>query len=157
MTAVSSEEEAIRAAIAPHRSQPGPLLVILHAVQDALGHVPARAIPMIADALNLSRAEVQGVVSFYHHFRTVPGGQLTVRLCRAEACQAMRGEQLADHVVKRLGIRFGETSADGRVTLESVYCLGLCSMSPAAMIAGQVHGRLSPGRFDELLSEVTRQ
>ena len=124
--------------------EPGPLLEILHAVQDELGCVPPEAVPLIADALNLSRAEVHGVVSFYHHFRERPRRAAhVVQLCRAEACQAMNGDALAEFVRRqRLGIDFGETRADGTVTLEAVYCLGNCACAPSMMIDGELHGRV---------------
>lgn len=121
----------------------GPLLPILHAIQDQFGYVDERALPVIADVLNLTRAEVQGVVSFYHDFRRKPAGRHVVKICRAEACQAMGAERLIDELEKSFGAKLGETSADGRVTLEAVYCLGNCALSPAALIDGQLYGRLS--------------
>lgn len=130
---------------------PGPLLEVLHRVQDQLGCVPAEAVPLIAKELNLSRAEVHGVVSFYHYLRSVPAGHRTVRICRAEACQSMNGAALEKHVQRRLGIRYGETTGDGAVTLEAVYCLGLCALSPALMIDHELHGRVTPAHFDELI------
>ena len=110
---------------------PGPLLEILHAVQDELGCVPAEAVPLIADALNLSRAEVHGVICFYHHFRDAPAGQNVVQVCRAEACQAMNGDALAEPRDASWASDFGETRADGSVTLEAVYCLGNCACAPS--------------------------
>lgn len=124
------------------KGEPGPLLEILHLVQNELGCVPPDSVPLIASALNLSRAEVHGVVSFYHHFRERPAGQHTIQLCRAEACQAMNGEALAAFARRRLGVDFGETRSDGKVTLESVYCLGNCACAPSAMIDGQLRGRV---------------
>jgi formate dehydrogenase subunit gamma len=144
-------------AIDAARSQPGPLLEILHLVQESLGYVPAEAVPLIALELNLSRAEVHGVVTFYHHFRTRPAGQRVLRLCRAEACQSMQGRALETHVKTRLGIDFHETTPDGQLTLEPVYCLGNCACSPALMMNDELHGRVSPERFDELLSTWSRQ
>jgi formate dehydrogenase subunit gamma len=123
------------------RGEPGPLIEILHSVQHEIGFVPPEAIPLIADALNLSRAEVHGVVSFYHHFRDRPAGQHTLKLCRAEACQAMRGDALADYAKRRLQLEFGQTREDGKATLEAVYCLGNCACAPSAMIDGQLRGR----------------
>lgn len=143
--------EQVAAIAARHRDRPGPLLEVLHEVQAALGCVPDAAVPEIAQALNLSRAEVHGVLSFYSWFRRTPGGRTTLRLCRAEACQAIGARTLEAHVRRRLGLSPGETSADGAVTLEAVYCLGLCACAPAAMIDGEVHGRLSTERLDELL------
>lgn len=128
--------------VAAHADLEGPLLPILHAVQAAFGCVPREAVPVIAHALNLTRAEVHGVVSFYHDFRGQPAGQRVVKLCRAEACQAMGAPALAARVLKHFGIGWGETSADGRVTIEAVYCLGFCSVAPAALVDGEPHGRL---------------
>jgi formate dehydrogenase subunit gamma len=127
------------------------LLPILHAIQDAIGYVPTEAIPRIATALNLSRAEVHGVITFYHHFRTSPPGRHIVQLCRAEACQSMGSAALAEEIKAQLGIDFHQTSADGTVSLEAVYCLGNCACSPAVMIDGQLHGRVTAQRFQQLL------
>ena len=132
----------------------GPLLPILHAVQDAFGHIPDEAVPMIATGLNLSRAEVHGVVTFYHDYRNHPAGRHVLKLCRAEACQAMGGDRLGDRAKSRLGIDFHQTTADGAITLEPVFCLGLCSTAPAAMLDGAVHGRLDAYGLDTLLAEV---
>jgi formate dehydrogenase subunit gamma len=131
----------------------GALLSILHALQDRFGYIDPAAVPLIADALNLSRAEVHGVVTFYHDFRESPPGRQVVRVCRAEACQSMGGERLAAHIKERLGIDFHETSADGSFTLEPVFCLGDCACSPAVMIDGRLHGRVDPARFDRLIAE----
>ena len=127
------------------------LLPILHGIQDLLGFVPPAAVPLIATALNLSRAEVHGVISFYHHFRSVAPGRHVLQLCRAEACQAMGARQLEAHVCARLGIGFNETSADGAVTLAAVYCLGNCACAPSAMLDEQVYGRLSIEAVDLLI------
>ena len=143
----------IERAIAAHRDQPGALLPLLHAVQDALGHVPPTAVPIIAQALNLSRAEVHGVVSFYHDFRERPAGRRVVRVCRAEACQSMNSRALEEFVRGRLKLNFGETSADGRITLEPVYCLGNCALAPSLMVNGELHGRVTPESFGELAKE----
>jgi formate dehydrogenase subunit gamma len=131
----------------------GPLLPVLHAIQQTLGHVPPEAIPLIAEGLNLSRAEVHGVVTFYHYFRSRPAGRHLLQVCRAEACQAMGADALIGHIKQRLGIDFHQTTADGSVTLEPVYCLGNCACSPAAMLDGELHGRVTPERFDQLLAE----
>jgi len=131
---------------------PGPLLEVLHAVQRELGFVPPAALPVLAAELNLSRAEVQGAVSFYHYFRHSPPGERTLRVCRAEACQSMGGRELAAHAQRRLGIGFHETTADGRWSLEPVFCLGNCACAPAVMTDETVHGRVSAGRLDELLA-----
>ena len=144
-------QKAVSHALQLHASQPGPLLEILHAVQNGLGHVPAAAVPLIADALNLSRAEVHGVVSFYHHFRGERPGTTVVQLCRAEACQSMNARGLEAHATRRLGVPCGETTPDGRVTLEAVYCLGNCACAPSIMVNGELHGRVTPARFDEIV------
>ena len=149
-----AQKDEVLAIVARHKDQPGPLIEILHDVQRSLGYVPAEAVPLIAGALNLSRAEVHGVVSFYHYFHSAPHGRRVLRLCRAEACQSMKGRALEQHAMKRFGIGFGETTADGAVTLEAVYCLGLCACSPAAMIDEDVHGRVTPERLDELLKRA---
>lgn len=136
-----------------HVGRPGPLLLILHAVQKELGYVPDEAIPLIADGLNLSRAEVHGVVSFYHYFRRTPRGRHVVQICRAESCQAMKGDSLAAYAQQRLQVGFHETTADGRFSLEPVYCLGNCACSPAIMVDEDLHGLVSPERFDALITE----
>jgi formate dehydrogenase subunit gamma len=133
-------------------ARPGPLLEVLHEVQGALGYVPPAAVPVIAKTLNVSRAEVHGVLTFYHHFRDTPPGQHTVRVCRAEACQARAGALTEAHVKQRLHIDYHETTADGRYSLEPVYCLGNCACGPSVMIDDELHGRVTPERFDEILS-----
>jgi formate dehydrogenase subunit gamma len=145
-------KEQIEAILSAHGHRPGPLLIVLHAVQREFGYVPGEAIPLIADGLNLSRAEVYGVLTFYHHFRRSPPGRHVVQICRAESCAAMQGERLAQHAQQRLNIGFHETTSDGRFSLEAVYCLGNCACSPALMIDGELHGRVSPERFDELIA-----
>ena len=151
-TLAPEQREAVRRIVAEQKHRPGPLLEVLHAVQNALGYVPRAAVPVIADELNLSRAEVHGVITFYHHFRDQAPGRHIVSLCRAEACQSMGADALAEHAKRRLGIDFHETTADGRFTLEPVYCLGNCACSPAVMIDGRLHGRVTPTRFDELIA-----
>ena len=138
------------AIIAAHGDLEGPLLPILHALQAAFGWIAPGLIPLIAEALNLSRAEVHGVVSFYHDFRAAPAGRHVVRLCRAEACQARGGRAVEAAAVERLGVAMGVTSPDGAVTLEAVYCLGLCASGPAAMINGALVARLSVARVGAL-------
>src|SRR5262245_19626365 len=142
--------------IAAHAKREGALLPILHDLQAAFGCVPEAAVSMVADALNLSRAEVHGVVTFYHDFRREPAGRNVIKLCRAEACQACGGDALAARAEARLGVKLGDTSADGRVTLEAVYCLGLCSVAPSAMIDGRLVGRLDENKLDALLAEAAR-
>lgn len=141
----------VRAAIAQHRDRPGALLPVLHAVQDAVGYVPKEAVPLIAQALNLSRAEVHGVVSFYHTFRQQPPGRHVLQLCRAEACQAVGAGALEAHARHRLGIDYHGTTADGALTLEPVYCLGNCALGPSMTVDGQLLGRVTPQRFDTLV------
>lgn len=134
--------------------QPGAMLPILHQLQEAFGYVAPEAVPLLAKALNLSRAEVHGVVTFYHDFREAPPGRHVLKLCRAEACQARGADALAAQAEARLGTRHGETSPDGCVTLEAVYCLGLCACAPSAMLDGEVVGRLTADRLDALLGEA---
>lgn len=132
----------------------GALLPILHAIQDEFGYVDAAAVPVIADELNLSRADVHGVISFYHDFRKHVPGQHIVKICRAEACQSVGGRESEAHAQQRLNANFHETSADGRYTLEPVYCLGNCACAPSAMIDGKLHGRVTPKRFDQLINAL---
>lgn len=148
-----SEERTVEI-VAEHLPLEGPLMPILHAVQHVFGHVPEEAIPVIARELNLSRAEVHGVVTFYHEFRRELPGKHVLKLCRAEACQSMGCERLVERAENRLGVVCGDTSADGRVTLEAVYCLGLCATAPSAMLDGRVVGRLDANRLDQLLKEA---
>lgn len=136
------------------KDQPGALLPILHGIQDALGYVPREAIAQIAQVLNLSRAEIHGVVSFYHHFRTSPPGRHTVYLCRAESCQSMGANQLVEHAKAKLGVDFHETTSDGAITLEPIYCLGNCACSPAMMIDEELYGRVTHERFEEVVRNV---
>lgn len=138
--------------IARHRDLPGAMLPILHALQEAFGCIDKEAVPLIAEALNVSRAEVHGVVTFYHDFREAPPGRHVLRLCRAEACQSVGCEALVRHAEVNLGAKLGETTVSGEFTLEAVYCLGNCALGPSAMLDGKLHGRLSPARLDRLLS-----
>jgi formate dehydrogenase subunit gamma len=137
-----------------HTESEGALLPILHDIQAEFGHVPAAAIPFIADALNLTRAEVHGVVSFYHDFRDKPAGRHVLKLCRAEACQSVNGEKLAQQILDRFGVEWGGTTPDGRLTVEAVYCLGLCASGPSAMLNGEPMGRLSPDSINDIAREV---
>ena len=142
--------------IAEHIHLEGATLVILRALQEAFGYVPEPAIPMIASALNLSRAEVHGVFTFYHDFRHKPAGRHVLKLCRAEACQAAGGDALAARSESKLGVSLGNTTPDDRVTLEPIYCLGLCATAPSAMLDGRVVGRLDEARIDALIAEAQR-
>lgn len=132
----------------------GPLLPILHEVQADFGYLPQESLTVIAHALNLSRAEVHGVASFYHDFRKAPAGRHVLKLCRAEACQSMGSDAVAERIKRLLGIDFHQTTLDGAVTLEPVYCLGLCACAPSAMLDGEVIGRLDAAKADEILAEV---
>ncbi|MGB6603353.1 MAG: formate dehydrogenase subunit gamma [Steroidobacteraceae bacterium] len=150
----AAERAAVLAVCARLKSLAGALMPILHGVQSTLGYVPKDAVPIIASELNLSRAEVHGVLSFYHYFRKDPPGRHVVHLCRAEACQSVGGAALEAHAKRSLGIDFHETTADRTVSLEPVYCLGNCSLGPSIMIDSQLQGRVSPQRFDELMARV---
>jgi formate dehydrogenase subunit gamma len=158
MTPVYEPWEAARGAeiIAEHSKVEGATLVILHALQEAFGYVPEDALPMIANELNLSRAEVYGVFTFYHDFRAKPAGRHVLKLCRAEACQAAGGDALVARAEEKLGIALGNTTPDERVTLEPIYCLGLCATAPSAMLDGRLIGRLDEARIDALCSEARR-
>jgi len=144
--------EAVQHAIEAHADRPGALLPLLHEIQDRLAHIPASAVPAIAKALNLSRAEVHGVVTFYHHFRQTPPGKHVVQICRAEACQAVGANELVEHAKKSLQCGLHATTADGAITLEPVYCLGQCATGPAIMIDDALHARVDPARFDQLVA-----
>lgn len=144
-------EALIRDLVRQFADVPGGLLPLLHAVQEALGYVPPEVIPELADGMGLSRAEVHGVIGFYHDFHVSPGGETTIHLCRAEACQAMGSRALEAHVKARLGIDYGETTADGKYRLEPVYCLGNCSCAPSVRIDDDVYARVSPDTFDRLV------
>ena len=146
--------ERALALIAEQCGREGPLLPLLHAFQEEFGYIDEAAVPLIAQALNISRAEVHGVVTFYHDFRPAPAGRHVLKLCRAEACQAAGGDAIAARAVERLGLAMGATAADGTVTLEPVYCLGLCATAPSAMLDGRLIGRLDEARLDALLREA---
>jgi formate dehydrogenase subunit gamma len=135
-----------------HADQPGALLPVLHAIQGEFGYVDREAVPIVADVLNISRAEVFGAISFYHDFRESPPGRHVLRMCRAEACQAMGAEALIAHAETWLGARLGETTGDRRVSLDAVFCLGNCALSPAVMLDGELHGRVTPARLERLVS-----
>lgn len=144
----------IDALIIKHQQQPGALLPLLHAIQDAIGYVPEAGYPKIAKALALSVAEVHGVVTFYHHFRTQKPGRHVMQICRAESCQAMGSEALEAHAKKCLNLDYHQTTADDAITLEPVYCLGNCALSPSVTVDGDVYGRVSASDLDALIAEA---
>jgi len=154
MTESGYMQSTVLEIIAALKDKPGALLPILHGVQNTLGYIPADSVPDIATALNLSRAEVHGVISFYHYFRDTPPGEQTIHLCRAESCQAMGGKQLEEHVKNKLGIDFHETTADGKFSLEAVYCLGNCACSPAMQVGKEIYGRVSADSFDAVIDNI---
>ena len=143
--------DQVKSIIQKYQAMPGAMLPVLHAIQDALGYVPSSAVPLIAEQLNLSRAEVHGVISFYHHFRQQPAGRHVVQLCRAEACQAVGADALAAHAKAALGCDFHGTSSDGQFTLEPVYCLGQCACGPSMLIDDDLHARVSSDKFNRLV------
>lgn len=147
-------DAAILDVIKPQLSLEGPLLPMLHALQEAFDHVPQSAVPILAQTLNISAAEVHGVVSFYHDFKEAPSGRHVVKICRAEACQAVGANALADATLEKLGVAWHGTTANGAVTIEPVYCLGLCACGPAAMVDGRVVGRVDASKMDQILSEA---
>jgi formate dehydrogenase subunit gamma len=146
--------ERAREIIAEHAGLEGPMMPILHALQEEFGHINTAAVPLVADALNLSRAEVHGIVTFYHDFRDEPCGRHVLKLCRGEACQSMGSEALATSVLGKLGVAWHGTTSDGGVTVEPVYCLGLCASSPSALLDGEPLGRLNAGKIIEAIEEV---
>lgn len=148
------DDQKLKSLVDSHAALPGALLPMLHAIQDEFGHVPEQAVPVIARSLNLSRAEVHGVITFYHHFRTHAPGRHVVQVCRAEACQSVGAAALEAHAKKCLGIDFHETTADGTVTLEAVYCLGNCALGPSVRVDDDVIGRVSPACFDDIIAEL---
>lgn len=145
------EASRAQAIIDDLKALPGASLPILHALQEEFGHIPAEAIPLIAEALILSQAEVVGVLNFYHDFRQEPAGRHVLKVCRAESCQSMGCESLVSHLEQRLGVRMGETTPDGDLTLATVYCLGNCALSPAVMLDHDLYGRVSAERADRIL------
>ena len=151
--ALDNLADRVAGIVADHQHLEGPLLPILHAVQETYGFVPRDALPVIAEGLNLSRAEVHGVMSCYHDYRTEEAGRHIVRVCRAEACQAMGGDALAEAAKARLGVDWHGTSANGAVTLEPVFCLGLCACGPAALVDGEVVGRVDTASLAAILTE----
>lgn len=153
-TGETSVAALVREIAADHRTHRGPLLPTLHAVQEKLGCVPAEAVPVLADELNLSRADVHGVITYYHDFRSEPAGRTTVRVCRAEACQAVGAGRLVTHLQNRYGVRLGDTTADGSLTAEQVFCLGNCALGPSAEVDGRLYGRLDETRLETLIDEA---
>lgn len=145
------------AVCATHGNKASELLEILHDVQHALGYVPESTLPVIANALNLSRAEVHGVVTFYHDFKREPVGRHTIKICRAEACQSMGTDHLCAHAEKSLKTEMGGTTADGKVTIEQVFCLGNCSLSPAILIGDKLYGKVDAKRFDEIVAGLSKE
>jgi formate dehydrogenase subunit gamma len=154
MEATDEIREELRAIIAQHLTLEGPMLPILHAIQEAFGHVPQASVTMIAEALNLSKAEVHGVISFYHDFRSAPAGRRVVKICRAEACKSVGGDAVAEATLRHLGVDWHGTTADGAITIEPVYCLGLCACAPSAMVGGKLHGRVTEAKMHELIAEA---
>jgi formate dehydrogenase subunit gamma len=150
-------EERARAVCEAHGNRPDELLEIFHALQGELGFIPEPTLPIIANALNLSRAEVYGVLTFYHDFRRSPPGRHQVKMCRAEACQAMHTDEVCAHAEQKLGTKFGETSPDGQYSLDAVYCLGNCALSPAMMIDGDLYGCVDKRRFDAIIDGLDKE
>ena len=149
------DEKEAREIIAHHAARKGGLMEALHGLQHAFGYIPAESYDLLANAFNLSRAEVYGVKSFYHDFRSAPAGQHIIQICQAESCQARGSRALTQHVQDKLGITLGQTSHDGHFTLQAVYCLGNCAVSPNITLDGTAHGRMSEDRFDKLLKKAT--
>lgn len=137
-----------------HRALEGPLLPMLHALQEAFGYIPTQAHGPICDALNITRAELHGVITFYHGFREKPAGRHVLKICRAEACQSVGGAAVADALLAKLGLEWHDTTANGAVTIEPVYCLGMCACAPAAMVDDRVVGRVDAAKLDKLLAEM---
>ena len=149
-------EDIARGIIARHLGREGAALPILLALQEEFGYLPEETLPVVADALNITRAEIYGVATFYHDFHLEPRGKHTLTLCRAEACQSMGAVALAERAKARLGVDFGETTPDGQVTLEQTFCLGLCACGPSATIDGTLVGRLSPQKLDAIIAEAAK-
>jgi formate dehydrogenase subunit gamma len=152
----STIEETVRAAVAAHRAERGPLMPILHAIHAELGCVPAEAIAVLAGELNISRADVHGVVTFYHDFRREPAGRTTVRICRAEACQALGAQRLLACAHERSGLAAGQTAPDASVTIEQVFCLGNCALGPSIQVNGRLYGRMDETRLGAILDEAAK-
>jgi formate dehydrogenase subunit gamma len=148
-------EQSARERIGAHAGQRGPLLPVLHALQERFGYVDPRAVRLVAQALNLSRADVYGVLTFYPDLRSTPPGRVRVQVCRGEACQAVGGRALADHATSSLGVDFGQSAPDGSLTLDEVFCLGNCALGPTVTVNGALHGRVHPGQLDKLVCDAT--
>ena len=146
--------EVVTDTVAALEGQRGALLPILHAIQETLGCVPREAVPVLAERLNLSRADVHGVVSFYHDFRAEPAGRTTVKICRAEACQAVGSSRLVDHVRDRYGMELGETRSDGALTVDQVFCLGNCALGPTVQVGARLHGRVDAAKLTQLVDSA---
>jgi len=151
---MAMDTQLIESIIQRHRTRPGATLPLLHDIQAEFGYIPKQTIPLIADGLNLSRAEIFGVISFYADFRTEPPGRHIVQVCRGEACQAKGGGELEKHACQSLGIDFHETTVDQAITLEPVFCLGNCGCSPSVRVGDQILGRVDTACFDELIDEL---
>lgn len=149
--------DRVQALVDAHRGQPGGLMPLLHAIQEALGHIPADGVTIIAKGLNLSRAEVHGVITYYPFFRQAPAGRHVVQVCRAESCQACGADALLAHAEKLFGCKTHETRADGAITLEPVYCLGMCASSPAIQIDDRLHARMTPQKLERLAAQLEQQ
>ena len=151
MTEITYTDDDLRHIIDQHLTLEGPMLPILHALQHAFGHIPVRARELIAEALNITKAEVHGVISFYHDFRDNPAGKHVVKICRAEACQSVGADALAESTLKKLGLDWHQTTQNGNVTIEPVYCLGLCACGPAVMVDDRVVARVDGTKMDDIL------
>ncbi len=149
------DPQAVQDVIASLQDKPGALLPILHGIQDSQGYIPLEAVPMIADALHQTRAEIHGVITFYHHFRTTPPGRHKLQICRAEACQARGARALEAHAKEKLGIDYHGTTLDREFSLDAVYCLGNCACGPSVRIGDEIVGRVTPEKFDQLVDELT--
>ncbi len=154
-SATATVEQTVSGIVDQLKDKPGALLPILHAIQDELSYVPASAVPIIADGLRQTSAEIHGVISFYHEFRTTPPGRKTLQICRAEACQARGVRELEQHARKKLGIGYHQTTADKEFSLEAVYCLGNCACGPSVRVDDEIIGRVDAQRFDELIDELS--
>ena len=154
---MQTDSESLSTLVASYRDVPGGLLPLLHAIQSEYGHIPGDAVPLIASGLNLSRADVHGVITFYHDFRTAPAGRHVVQICRAEACQALGARALEEHALSTLGVSLGETTADDAITLEGVYCLGNCACGPTVRIGDRIHARVDASRFDGLVAQCVAE